>query len=119
MPALWSLLIGAGHVRRGARRFSGAADRLLQQTTREHFPAGYTILEARGGWFDPSADRFVREESRQILVTSASARQVARWAVALGAALRQQELLLVKVGQARRIRIQPCFWPFSSSLPVC
>ena len=102
----WSLLIGARHVRPGRRRFSRADDRLLQRITAEHFPAGYTILEARGGWFDPDARRFIREESRQVLVASDSVRTVTRWAAALGAALRQHELLLIKVGRPRRIVIR-------------
>jgi len=106
MAAFWSLLIGARHVHPGGRRFSRADDRRLQRITAEHFPTGYTILEARGGWFDPAVGRFVREESRQVLVASDSVRTVTRWAAALGAALRQRELLLIKVGRPRRIVIR-------------
>src|SRR5688572_7278294 len=84
MTSCWSILIGARRI--GSRRtFSRADDKRLQAITAEHFAAGYTILEARGGWFDPSIRKFVREESRQILVTSNSARAVQAWANVLGA----------------------------------
>lgn len=105
MARMWSLLIGARHVRPGLRRFSRADDRLLQRMTAQHFPRGYTILEARGGWYDPDARRFVREDSRQVLVTSDSAQTVARWASALGVALRQKEMLVLSFGRPRRILI--------------
>ena len=105
MRALWSLLIGARHVRPGLRRFSRADDQLLQRITTEYFPEGYTILEARGGWFDPASHRFVREDSRQILVTSGSVRKLKQWGSALGAALGQQELLLVAIGRPLRLRV--------------
>ena len=105
MTSLWSVLIGARQMRRG-RRFSQADDRLLQTITAEHFPSGYTILEARGGWFDPSTRRFVREDSRQILITSRSARRIRAWGKALGNALRQKELLLAQMGVARKIKLR-------------
>ena len=106
MAVLWSLLIGARHVRPGMRRFSRADDRLLQQITAAHFPRGYTILDARGGWFDPEASQFVREDSRQILIMSDSVKAVRRWAVVLGTALRQKELLVVSLGRPRRVVIR-------------
>ena len=105
MTSLWSVLIGARQMRR-RRRFSRADDGLLQSITAEHFPSGYTILEARGGWFDPSTRRFVREDSRQILITSGSMRRVRAWGKALGVALHQKELLLVQVGAARTIKVR-------------
>ena len=106
MTSCWSILIGARRV--GSRRtFSRADDQRLQTVTADHFPAGYTILEATGGWFDSSIRKFVREDSRQILVTSCSVRAVRAWAQALGVALLQKELLLVKVGGIRRIHIRP------------
>ena len=104
MPALWSVLVGARQLP-GGRRFTRADERRLQEITAAHFPAGYTILEARGGWFDPARRRFVREPSREILVTSGSLRQVRAWSRALGRALRQKEMILTRVGVVRRIRI--------------
>jgi hypothetical protein len=105
MPRLWSLLLGARRLRPGVRRFSRADDALLQKITTEHFPGGYTILEAAGGWFDPKHRRFIREESRQILVNSDSRSAIQHWARALGRAFSQQELLVCQFGQAHRITI--------------
>lgn len=105
MVSCWSILIGARRI--GSRgTVSRADDRRLQTITASHFRGGYTVLEATGGWFDPSRRKFVREDSRQILVTSGSIRAVETWARALGAAFRQKELLLVKLGGIRRIRIR-------------
>jgi hypothetical protein len=103
---MWSLFLGARRLRPGVRRFSAADDRRLQEITTKHFPAGYTILGAAGGWYDPSTRRFVREESRQILIASASAAQVRRWARVLGAAFKQKELMLVETGRAFRLKIK-------------
>lgn len=106
MNSLWSVLIGARQIR-GRRRFSRTDDRLLQSITAEHFPSGYTILEARGGWFDPTRRSFVREDSRQIQITSRAPARVRAWAKALSAALQQKELLLVQMGVARKITLRP------------
>ena len=104
MTSCWSVLIAARRI--GSRRaFSRADEKRLQEITAEHFGDGYTILEARGGWFDPSIRKFIREDSRQILITSNSVRVVRAWARALGAALSQKELLLMKVGDVRRVWI--------------
>jgi hypothetical protein len=103
MPQLWSLLLGARHVRPGVRRFSRADDTLLQKITAEHFPQGYTILEASGGWFDPDKKRFIREQSRQILVSADSPRPIGRWARALGIAFHQKELLICQLGRMHTI----------------
>ena len=104
MTSCWSILIGARRI--GSRHtFSRADEKRLQEITTKHFAAGYTILEARGGWFDPSMRKFIREDSRQILITSNSMRAVRAWAKALGAALSQKELLLIKAGDVRRVRI--------------
>jgi hypothetical protein len=103
MKSLWSVLIGARQARRGGR-FSRTDDRLLQTITAKYFPAGYTILEARGGWFDAATRRFIREDSRQILVTSDGMRTVRAWANALRIALNQKELLLIQMGSPRIIR---------------
>lgn len=102
---LWSVFIGARRVRKG-RSFLRTDDKLLQIITARFFPNGYTILEARGGWFDPHRRRFLREDSRQIIVTSNSSGAVRAWARTLGAALRQKELLLVQLGTARILKIQ-------------
>ena len=105
MTCCWSILIGARRI--GSRStFSRTDDRRLQAITAKHFPAGYTVLEASGGWYDSSIRKFVREDSRQVLVTSASIRAVEQWARALGTAFRQKELLLVKLGGIRRIRVR-------------
>jgi hypothetical protein len=101
----WSLLIGAGRLHTGARRFSRADDSRIQRITAEHFPGGFTILGATGGWFDPDLRRFVVEESRQILICGAQAGAVRRWAVELGRALRQKELVVMRLGAALRLRI--------------
>lgn len=105
MAQLWSLFVGARTLRPRGRRFSGSDDALLQRITTEHFPQGYTILEASGGWMDPDRRRFVREESRQILIACDSPRAVRRWARALGAALRQKELLVCRLGRLHRIAV--------------
>jgi hypothetical protein len=105
VPKMWSLFLGARRLRPGVRRFSAADDRRLQAITTRFFSAGYTILQAAGGWYDPATRRFVREESRQILIVSDSAAQVRRWARAVGAAFRQKELMLVAAGRAHRLRV--------------
>lgn len=103
---LWSLFIGARTIRPRRSRFSRADDALLQKITTEHFPKGYTILEASGGWLDPHQRRFVREESRQILIACNSANAVRRWARALGRKLKQKELLVCRLGRMHRIVIR-------------
>lgn len=70
----WSLLIGSQRLRTRSS-FSRADERLIQRITAEHFPEGYTILAARGGWYDPARRRFIREATRQVLVTAASLAQ--------------------------------------------
>jgi hypothetical protein len=106
MVALWSLFIGARQTGAGKRRFSAVDDRTLQRITAKHFPQGYTILEARGGWYDSERRRFVREESRQVLITTEAKKRVVRWASELGAAFEQKELLVMKLGRAHRLRIR-------------
>jgi hypothetical protein len=76
---------------------------LIRRITQRHFPEGFTILEASGGWFDPGTKRFVVEESRQILVCAPN-RRLAPWCRELAQAFRQQELLVVELGPARRFR---------------
>lgn len=102
---LWSVFIGARRVRKD-RSFLRTDDKLLQTITARFFPNGYTIVEARGGWFDPDGHRFLREDSRQIIVASNSIRPVRAWARALGVALRQKELLLVQLGTAQTVEVR-------------
>jgi hypothetical protein len=102
----WSLLIGARTLSARNGRFSARDERRLQAITTRHFPTGYTILDAQGGWFDPRHRRFVREQSRQVLICAATLATVRRWARELGAALRQKELLIVEVGRAMVLRVK-------------
>ena len=102
----WSLLIGSRRLRGRGRVFSAQDDRLVQRITAKHFPDGYTILHASGGWFDPSARKFVQEESRQVLICSATLALVRRWGRELGAALQQKELLIVELGRSVELKIR-------------
>jgi hypothetical protein len=102
----WSLLIGARSLRTNARRFSRADDRLLQEITTRHFPAGFTILNAIGGWFGSARRRFIQEESRQVLIGGATPAQVRRWGQELGRALGQKEIVVIRIGTALRLRIR-------------
>ena len=103
----WSLMVGSRSLARKRRTFAPADDRHLREITTRHFPTGYTILHADGGWFDPARGKFVREESRQVLICSAELAAVRRWAQELGAALQQKELLVVELGRAVRWRVRP------------
>lgn len=99
----YSLLLGARHTASPGPRFSATDDRRIRTITRRHFPGGFTILDASGGWFDPDAGRFMAEESRQILVCAAR-RALAPWCRELARALNQQELLVVELGAPHRFR---------------
>jgi hypothetical protein len=101
----WSLLIGASRMQGARRTFSRRDERIIQEITTRHFPDGYTILGASGGWFDPARRRFIREDSRQVLVCGAPLAAVRRWARELGAALGQKELLLVAHGRGLSLKI--------------
>lgn len=101
----WSLLIGARKVRARSARFSRADDRRIQAITTRHFPSGFTILHALGGWFNPTQRRFIKEESRQVLICGANSAAVRRWATELGVALRQQEIVVLRHGKALRMRL--------------
>ena len=100
----YSLLLGARNTPSGGDRFSRAEDERIRRITSRHFPNGFTILHADGGWYDPQAQRFLREESRQILITASGRAAVRRWCRELGEVLRQQELLVVEVGPAWSFR---------------
>jgi hypothetical protein len=99
-------MVGSRSISKRTRAFPPADDRVLQAITTRHFPKGFTILHAAGGWFDPDTMKFVREESRQVLICSASLAAVRKWAQELGAALRQKELLVIEVGQAFPLKIR-------------
>jgi hypothetical protein len=94
----FSLLLGARHTPMGGARFRPEDDTLIRDITFRHFPDGFTVLHADGGWFDPQARRFVQEESRQLLITAESRAALRAWCRELGTALQQQQLLLVEVG---------------------
>lgn len=100
----FTLILGARHTSATGPRFKAADDRRIREITRSHFPDGFTILEANGGWFDPEKKRFVNEESRQILVCSPSRRRLTAWCEELAGALKQKELLVVEAGTALRFR---------------
>jgi hypothetical protein len=102
----YSLILGARQTRAAGKRFLAADDRRIRDITFRHFPNGYTILNADGGWFDPDKRRFIAEESRQILVCSPSARALRPWCKELAAALRQKELLVIEVGPAIALRFR-------------
>jgi hypothetical protein len=99
-------MLGAGRLRAEARAFSRTDESLIREITTRHFPEGYTILNAEGGWFDPSRTRFIKEASRQILICTNQARRVRRWGGELGAALRQKELLIVQLGPATTLKVK-------------
>lgn len=101
----YSVMLGASRVRSERRTFSRADESLIRDITTRHFPEGYTILDAEGGWFDPMRGRFLKEASRQILVCARQAQRVRRWGDELGAALRQNELLIVQLGPATTLRV--------------
>lgn len=100
----YSLLLGARHTSARGPRFRGADDRRVREITQRHFPDGFTILKASGGWFDPGEKRFVAEESRQILVCAPRPR-LAPWCRELARVLRQKELLVVELGPPRRFHL--------------
>lgn len=101
----YSLSIGSENTG-GGRRFTRAADALIRKITESHFPDGFTIMNATGGWFDPQRRRFLREESRQVIVSAEHPRQLNRWCAELAGALRQKELLVIELGPRRRLRFE-------------
>ena len=103
----FSLMIGARATSSRGRRFSKKDDTHLRELTAQHFPKGFTILNAAGGWFDPERARFIEEESRQILICTADRRALRIWCRELAEMLHQQELLIVELGTARIFRYDP------------
>jgi hypothetical protein len=101
-----SLLLGARNTPAAMRRFSASDDAKILAITARHFPAGFTVLHASGGWYDPERHTFVNEESRQIILGGVSPRALKAWTTELGRALRQDELLILRMGTVEKIRIK-------------
>lgn len=102
----FSLLLGARNTPARGKRFAPEDDAQIREITIAHFPDGFTILNADGGWFDPQRKRFVKEESRQILVCTNDRAALRRWCQALAQALQQDELLVVEEGPAVTFRVR-------------
>ncbi len=100
----FSLILGARNTPAAGRQFSKKDDELIRELTARHFPDGFTILNADGGWFDPERRAFVEEAARQVLICTSDRRALEAWCTALARALRQKELLVVELGVARTFR---------------
>ena len=98
----FSLLLGARNTPLAGKRFTRHDEAQIRAITFRHFPEGFTILNADGGWFDPRRGRFVAEQSRQILVSARSRAALRAWCRELGRALAQRELLIIEVGPITR-----------------
>lgn len=96
----YSLLLGARNTPAATARFSAKDEASIRAITFRHFPDGFTILNADGGWFDPSKKNFVKEQSRQILICTWQPRKLAAWCAELATVLKQEELLVVELGRA-------------------
>lgn len=107
MPRLkcFSLLLGARNTPSAGKTFSRTDEERIRAITFRHFPDGFTVLNADGGWFDP-ARGFVEEESRQLLVCAPGLAALRPWCSELAEALGQKELLVVELGPASTFR-----WP--------
>ncbi len=102
----FSLLLGARNTPASQAKFAREDEELLREVTTKHFPDGFTVLNAEGGWFDPRRGRFVEEESRQIIVCAPSRRPLRAWLEELAAAMRQAELIVVEMGRATTYRVR-------------
>ena len=100
----YSLLVGSNNAR---GYFLRRDDQLLREITARHFPQGFTIMNAAGSWYDPSAKTFRKEEAREVLICTRRPAKLRKWCTELGRALRQKELLLIEVGSATRFQITP------------
>lgn len=100
----FSLILGARNTPAAGRRFLKKDEALIRSLTARHFPDGFTILDADGGWFDPARKSFVEEASRQILVCAGGRAPVRAWCADLAHALGQKQLLVVELGTARTFR---------------
>jgi hypothetical protein len=101
----FSLLLGARNTPAAGQHFSAADDELIRAMTFRHFPGGFTILNASGGWFDPVKQKFVEEDSRQLLVCASGIRALRPWLEELAGALKQRELLVIELGPATLFRV--------------
>lgn len=106
MMKCYSLLLGARNTPAAGKRFSAADEARVRDITFRHFPDGFTVLNADGGWFDPTRKKFVEEDSRQVLVCAADRRQLRAWCHELADALKQKELLIVELGPATTYRFR-------------
>lgn len=107
----YSLLLGARNTPAHGKRFSAEDDARIREITFSHFPDGFTVLNADGGWFDPVERTFIEEESRQILVCTGNRAALRSWCTALADALQQDELLVVEMGPAVTFRARPLHQP--------
>jgi hypothetical protein len=96
----YSLMLGARNTPTAGRNFRPQDDEQIRAITFRYFPAGFTILHANGGWFDPKQRRFIEEESRQLLVCTDNPNSLEAWCEDLLRTLQQAELLVVEVGPA-------------------
>jgi hypothetical protein len=105
MPRLkcFSVLLGARNTPAGGKHFSPRDVARIHAITFRHFPDGFTVLNAEGGWYDP-ANGFIEEDSRQILICAPNRSSLRSWCAELAAALKQKELLVVEVGPATTFR---------------
>ncbi|MEO5957949.1 MAG: DUF3574 domain-containing protein [Opitutaceae bacterium] len=101
----FSLLLGARNTPAAGKHFRRRDEAVLREITTRHFPGGFTILNANGGWFDPEQKRFIEEDSRQILVCTSRRSDLRAWCRELGTALQQRELLVIELGRAATMRI--------------
>jgi hypothetical protein len=105
-PKCFSLLLGARNTPAAGKHFTKADDEKIRALTFRHFPDGFTILNASGGWFDPSRRRFVEEDSRQILVCTSNVRSLRPWLNDLAATLEQKELLVIELGRSMTYQLK-------------
>lgn len=87
------------------KHFSRNDDQQIRALTIRHFRDGFTILNASGGWFDPARNRFIEEDSRQILVCAPRIRAIYGWLEELAGLLEQKELLVIEVGSATTFKV--------------
>ena len=99
----YSLFLGARNTSAAGKRFSRGDDARIREVTFRHFPEGFTVLNAAGGWYDPKRG-FIKEESRELLVCASSLGAVRRWCDELAWELQQKELLVVELGRALTFR---------------
>jgi hypothetical protein len=99
----YSLFLGARNTPAAGERFSRADDACVREVTFRHFPEGFTVLNAAGGWYDPKRG-FIKGESRELLVCALSLDSVRRWCDELARKLQQKELLVVELGPALTFR---------------